>query len=33
MFIFSDEQLQHLLDIRPEWKGERLLDLGKDSTK
>lgn len=28
MFIFSDEQLQYLLDIRPGWRGERLLDLG-----
>uniref|UniRef100_A0A3Q3QY19 Methyltransferase like 9 n=1 Tax=Monopterus albus TaxID=43700 RepID=A0A3Q3QY19_MONAL len=28
MFVFSAEQFQQLLRIGPEWKAERLLDLG-----
>lgn len=28
MFVFSEEQFQQLLRIGPEWKAERLLDLG-----
>ncbi|KAI7796872.1 putative methyltransferase-like protein 9 [Triplophysa rosa] len=28
MFVFSKEQFQRLLQISPEWKGERMLDLG-----
>uniref|UniRef100_A0A3Q3XKA1 Uncharacterized protein n=1 Tax=Mola mola TaxID=94237 RepID=A0A3Q3XKA1_MOLML len=28
MFVFSAEQFQQLLRINPEWKAERLLDLG-----
>lgn len=28
MFVISKEQFQRLLRISPEWKGERMLDLG-----
>lgn len=28
MFVFSQEQFRQLLQIRPDWKGEKLLDLG-----
>lgn len=28
MFVFSAEQFQRLLQIKPEWRAERLLDLG-----
>ncbi|AWP17221.1 putative methyltransferase-like protein 9 isoform 2 [Scophthalmus maximus] len=28
MFVFSGEQFQQLLQIDPEWRAERLLDLG-----
>lgn len=28
MFVFSKDQFQHLLQVSPEWKGERMLDLG-----
>ncbi|XP_076008249.1 protein-L-histidine N-pros-methyltransferase isoform X2 [Genypterus blacodes] len=28
MFVFSEEQFRQLLRIGPEWKAERLLDLG-----
>lgn len=28
MFVFSKDQFQRLLQISPEWKGERMLDLG-----
>lgn len=28
MFVFSAEQFRHLLQISPEWRAERLLDLG-----
>uniref|UniRef100_A0A7M4FUC2 Methyltransferase 9, His-X-His N1(pi)-histidine n=1 Tax=Crocodylus porosus TaxID=8502 RepID=A0A7M4FUC2_CROPO len=28
MFVFSPEQFQRLLKINPEWKSQRLLDLG-----
>lgn len=28
MFVFSSEQFQQLLQIGPEWRAERLLDLG-----
>lgn len=28
MFVFSVEQFQQLLGINPEWRAERLLDLG-----
>ncbi|KAM9838079.1 protein-L-histidine N-pros-methyltransferase isoform 2-T2 [Aulostomus maculatus] len=28
MFVFSAEQFQQLLRVGPEWRGERLLDLG-----
>uniref|UniRef100_A0A8C1IQM6 Methyltransferase like 9 n=1 Tax=Cyprinus carpio TaxID=7962 RepID=A0A8C1IQM6_CYPCA len=28
MFVFSKEQFQRLLRIEPEWKGQRMLDLG-----
>ncbi|CDQ87801.1 methyltransferase-like protein 9 isoform X1 [Oncorhynchus mykiss] len=28
MFVFSADQLQQLLRVAPEWRGERLLDLG-----
>ncbi|CAG00842.1 unnamed protein product, partial [Tetraodon nigroviridis] len=28
MFVFSPEQFQRLLQIHPEWRAERLLDLG-----
>ncbi|KAM9462256.1 protein-L-histidine N-pros-methyltransferase isoform 2-T2 [Clarias gariepinus] len=28
MFVFSQDQFRQLLQISPDWKGERLLDLG-----
>lgn len=28
MFVFSSAQFQHILRVDPEWKAERLLDLG-----
>ncbi|XP_067286853.1 methyltransferase-like protein 9 isoform X2 [Pseudorasbora parva] len=28
MFVFSKEQFRRLLQIEPEWKGQRMLDLG-----
>ncbi|TWW54242.1 protein-L-histidine N-pros-methyltransferase-like [Takifugu flavidus] len=28
MFVFSSEQFQRLLQIHPEWRADRLLDLG-----
>ncbi|KAG1935681.1 methyltransferase-like protein 9 isoform X2 [Pimephales promelas] len=28
MFVFSKDQFQRLLQIEPEWKGRRMLDLG-----
>jgi 16S rRNA A1518/A1519 N6-dimethyltransferase RsmA/KsgA/DIM1 with predicted DNA glycosylase/AP lyase activity len=28
MFVFSPEQLRRLLRISPEWRADRLLDLG-----
>lgn len=28
MFVFSPEQFQRLLKIGPDWKSQRLLDLG-----
>lgn len=28
MFVFSNEQFRRLLQIGPEWKGRRMLDLG-----
>lgn len=28
MFVFSNEQFRRLLRIGPEWKGQRMLDLG-----
>lgn len=28
MFVFSEDQFRKLLQINPDWKGERLLDLG-----
>ena len=29
MFVFSDAQIDRLLNVDAEWKAERLLDLGK----
>lgn len=28
MFVFSEDQFRRLLRIGPEWRAERLLDLG-----
>lgn len=28
MFVFSEDQFRRLLGISPDWKADRLLDLG-----